>query len=179
MMIGVGGVRSPLDRGASDTSGTGSVPSSSSSHSCSNVQIPGYLQHQAAVRAAGIDEILIVAVNDGAVMAAWFQHQQLKGETLFQMMGDPTGALTRACGLELTDPGPRQNGLLGRSQRAALIVVHNVIRYVAVSAAPDDPAGDRDPSATCHEAILRVCREELRLPQLRNQRESTPAPHGS
>lgn len=141
------------------------------------MQIPGYLKHQNEVRDAGIDEIMIVSVNDGAVMAAWFQHQQLQGETMFQMMGDPTGAFTRACGLELTDPGPIQKGLIGRSQRAAMIVVKNMIRYIAVSAGPDDPAGDSDPSATCHEAIIRVCREELQLPTLRAEREKAMAPH--
>lgn len=152
------------------------VLSSFSIRSCSNVQIPGYLEHQNEVRDAGIDEIMIVSVNDGAVMAAWFQHQQLQGETMFQMMGDPTGDFTRACGLELLDPRPIQKGLIGRSQRAAMIVVQNIIRYVAVSAAPDDPAGDLDPSATCHEAIIRVCRDELQLPTQKKAEDIVATP---
>lgn len=127
------------------------------------MQVPGYLENQDALKEAGIDEVLIVSVNDGAVMRAWFYDQKLseKEGSIISMMGDPEGEFTRACGMELTDPGPRSNGLLGRSKRFAMLVVKNVVKYVAVSEAPGDPAGDNDPSATCHEAMLKVCKANL------------------
>jgi peroxiredoxin len=126
------------------------------------VQIPGYVQNQEALKDAGIDEILIVSVNDGAVMKAWFLDQKLNN-TMVQMMGDPFSEFTKACGIELRNDGPIQKGLIGRSKRVAIIVINNLVQYVAVSEAADDPAGDRDPSATCHEAIINVCKNELKL----------------
>jgi glutaredoxin/glutathione-dependent peroxiredoxin len=126
------------------------------------VQIPGYLQNQDAIKDAGIDEILIISVNDGAVMGAWFEQQKLQ-DSILQMMGDPTGQFTEACGIELTAPGPISKGLLGRSKRVAMIVVKNVVQYIAISESPDDPAGDNDPSATSHAAIIRVCTDVLKL----------------
>jgi peroxiredoxin len=113
---------------------------------------------------AGIDEVLIVSVNDGAVMKAWFNDQKLNN-TMIQMMGDPFSEFTRACGIELLDNGPIDKGLIGRSKRVALIVEKNIVRYVAVSEASDDPAGDNDPSATCHEAILDACKNVLQFSQ--------------
>jgi peroxiredoxin len=95
-------------------------------------------------------------------MRAWFNDQKLEGSIL-QMMGDPEGEFTKACGMELTHPGPRSKGLIGRSKRFALLVVKNIIKYVAVSEAPDDPAGDNDPSETCCEAMLQACSEILTL----------------
>ena len=35
------------------------------------MQIPGYLAAQDALKAQGIDEIVVYCVNDGAVMTAW------------------------------------------------------------------------------------------------------------
>lgn len=89
-------------------------------------------------------------------MRAWFNDQKLEG-SMMQMMGDPEGEFTRACGMELTDPGPRSKGLIGRSKRFAMLVVNNIVKFVAVSEAPGDPAGDEDPSATCYEAMLNAC----------------------
>jgi glutaredoxin/glutathione-dependent peroxiredoxin len=114
------------------------------------------------LKAAGIDDILVVSVNDGAVMSAWFEQQKLHNSML-QMMGDPTGEFIRACGIELLHPSPISNGLLGRSKRVAMVVVNNIVRYVAVSESPDDPAGDNDPSATSYEAIINVCTNVLKL----------------
>ena len=126
------------------------------------MQIPGYVQNQEALKDAGIDEILIVSVNDGAVMKAWFLDQKLNN-TMVQMMGDPFSEFTKACGIELLNDGPIQKGLIGRSKRVAMIVIQNIVQYVAVSESDDDPAGDNDPSATCHEAIIHVCQNVLKL----------------
>jgi peroxiredoxin 5 len=118
------------------------------------------------LKEAGIDEILIISVNDGAVMTAWFKDQQLNN-TMVQMMGDPFSEFTRACGIELVDDGPIKKGLIGRSKRVAMIVVKNIIQYISISESENDPAGDNDPSATCHEAIIDACKNVLQL----NKRE--------
>jgi len=117
------------------------------------VQVPGYLENQDALKEAGIDEVLVYCVNDGAVMDAWAENQGIKG-SMITFMGDPSGEFTRAVDMELTHPGPISVGIIGRCKRFAMHVVDNVVKYVAVSESEDDPAGDADPSATCHAAML-------------------------
>ena len=97
-------------------------------------------------------------------MNAWFENQKLHG-SMMQMMGDPFGEFTKACGIELIHPGPIGKGLIGRSKRVAMIVVKNIVQFVAISEFPDDPAGDNDPSETSHEAIIKVCVDFLKLNQ--------------
>jgi hypothetical protein len=69
------------------------------------------------------------------------------------------GALSSPSNQQLTDPRPQSNGLLGRLKRFAMIVAKNIVKYVAVSEAPNDPAGDDDPSATCYKAMLKAWKE--------------------
>lgn len=70
-------------------------------------------------------------------------------------LGDPTGSLTRDLDMELTHPGPvKGKGLIGRSKRFALYAVNGEVKYLSVSEAEDDPAGDNDPSATLAPAMM-------------------------
>jgi peroxiredoxin 5 len=90
-------------------------------------------------------------------MQAWAADQQgvlTKEGSIITFMGDPAGEFTKAVGMEMTHPGPIAVGIIGRCKRFAMIVVNNIVQYVAVSERPDDPAGDDDPSATCVEAML-------------------------
>lgn len=125
------------------------------------MQVPGYLKNQKILKEqAGIDEVLVLCVNDGAVMRGW--NEQLLKEyppddnNIVTFMGDPTGDFCKACGMLMNHPGPEELGLLGRSKRFALHVDKNIVQYVAVSEAEDDPAGDNDPSATCYDAMLQA-----------------------
>jgi len=70
------------------------------------------------------------------------------------LVGDPEGALTRALDVEMTHPGPASVGIIGRCKRFALYAVNGEVKYVAISEAEDDPAGDDNPSATLAPAIL-------------------------
>ena len=74
------------------------------------MQIPGYLEHQAALKAAGVDEVMVFCVN-GAVMTAW-QKDQGADESLLTFYGDPSGALAKALGMVLDHPGPQRKGCL-------------------------------------------------------------------
>ncbi len=78
-----------------------------------------------------------------------------------QMFGDPTGEFTKACGMEMTHPGPELVGLIGRSKRFAMHVVNNVVQYVAVSESENDPAGDADPEATCAPAMIEAIKKRM------------------
>lgn len=71
-------------------------------------------------------------------------------------LGDPEGVLTRKLEMELTHPGPASVGIVGRCKRFALYAVDGVVKYVAVSEADDDPAGDERPEATLAEAMLKA-----------------------
>jgi peroxiredoxin len=120
--------------------------------------LKGYRKNQDVIKAAGIDEVLIYCVNDGAVMKGWADRHEIEG-SMITMMGDPSGAFTKACGMELTDEGPIGKGLIGRCKRWAMYCDNNIIKYVAVSEAPDDPAGDNDPSTTLYDAMLEAIKD--------------------
>jgi 2-Cys peroxiredoxin 5 len=100
----------------------------------------------------------VYCVNDGAVMRAWGIDQKVEG-SMITFMGDPSGELTKALEMELTHPGPASVGIIGRSKRFGMYLDNSVVKYVAVSEGEDDPAGDTDPSATCHDAMLKAIKE--------------------
>jgi len=86
-------------------------------------------------------------------MAGWAKDQGTPG-TMVRLMADTRGELTGMLGVELNHPGPMS--VLGtmRCQRFAMIIDDCVIKTINVSAAPDDPAGDTDPSSSCVDNIL-------------------------
>ena len=120
----------------------------------STCQIPGYLAAQDALKAAGVEEVIVYCVNDAAVMGAWAIDQKTEGSML-KFFGDPTGAFTKACGMELIHPGPMGKGLLGRCKRFALYVVDGEVKFQSIAEDPEhDPAGDDFPEETLAEALL-------------------------
>ena len=128
----------------------------------STVQVPGYLLNQQALKETGIVEVLILCVNDGAVMRAWNKkllEEYPVQENMVTFMGDPAGEFARACGMLMDAQDPKDLGFVGRSRRYALHVENNIVRHVAVSEAENDPTGETDPSATCHEAIISAIRK--------------------
>ena len=117
------------------------------------MQIPGYLAAQGALRDAGIDEVMVFCVNDGAVMTAWSKDQGAD-DSLLTFYGDPTAKLTKALGMVLDHPGPMFKLGYPRSKRFAAYVVDGVVKAVEVSEKPDDPAGDDFPESSCVENML-------------------------
>jgi len=96
---------------------------------CSAQHVPGYVQHADALKAAGVDEIWCVSVNDAFVMGAWGRDQHTAGKV--RMMADGSADFTKATGLTL-DLGARGMGL--RSQRYSMLVVDGVVRTLNVEA---------------------------------------------
>jgi glutaredoxin/glutathione-dependent peroxiredoxin len=96
---------------------------------CSAQHVPGYVQQADALRAAGVDEIWCVSVNDAFVMGAWGRDQKTAGKV--RMMGDGSAAFTKATGLEL-DLTARGMGL--RSQRYSMLVVDGVVKTLNIEA---------------------------------------------
>ena len=84
---------------------------------CSAKHVPGYVEHFDAFKAAGVDEIWCVSVNDVFVMGAWAREQKTHGKV--RMLGDGSAAFAQATGLTL-DLTARGMGL--RSNRYSMLV---------------------------------------------------------
>ena len=96
---------------------------------CSAKHVPGYVDQAAALKAAGVDEIWCVSVNDAFVMGAWGRDQKTGGKV--RMMADGSAAFAQATGLTL-DLTARGMGL--RSNRYSMLVVDGVVRALNVEA---------------------------------------------
>jgi peroxiredoxin len=84
---------------------------------CSAQHVPGYLQKYAELKAAGVDEIWCVSVNDAFVMGAWARDQKSAGKV--RMLADGDAAFAKATGLTLDLTG---KGLGLRSNRYSMLV---------------------------------------------------------
>ena len=94
---------------------------------CSAKHVPGYLAHTDALKAAGVDEIWCIAVNDPFVMGAWGREQQAAGKV--RMLGDGSAAFTNALGLA-QDMSARGFGL--RSKRYSMLVDDGIVKTLNV-----------------------------------------------
>ena len=106
---------------------------------CSAKHVPGYVQKADALKAAGIDEIWCVSVNDAFVMGAWGRDQQTGGKV--RMMADGSAAFTQATGLTL-DLTARGMGL--RSTRYSMLVVDGVVKTLNVEGPGKFEVSDAD-----------------------------------
>ena len=84
---------------------------------CSAKHVPGYVESVDAFKAAGVDEIWCVSVNDAFVMGAWARDQKTDGKV--RMLADGSAAFAQATGLTL-DLTSRGMGL--RSNRYSMLV---------------------------------------------------------
>ncbi len=84
---------------------------------CSNQHVPSYLDNLAALKAAGVDEVWCVAVNDPFVMGAWARDRGTVGK--IRMLADGNAEFAKATGLTLDASGL---GLGLRSQRFSMLV---------------------------------------------------------
>ena len=96
---------------------------------CSAKHVPGYVQHAEAFKAAGVDEIWCLSVNDAFVMGAWGRDQHTAGKV--RMMADGSADFTKATGLTLDLSA---GGLGLRSQRYSMLVVGGVVKSLNVEA---------------------------------------------
>jgi glutaredoxin/glutathione-dependent peroxiredoxin len=94
---------------------------------CSAQHVPGYVQKAAELKAAGVDEIWCVSVNDAFVMGAWGRDQKTGGKV--RMMADGSGDFAKAAGLTL-DLTTRGMGV--RSQRYSMLVVDGVVKTLNI-----------------------------------------------
>jgi peroxiredoxin len=84
---------------------------------CSAKHVPGYVAHFEDFKAAGVDEIWCVSVNDAFVMGAWAREQHTGAKV--RMLADGSADFSKATGLTL-DLTSRGMGL--RSNRYSMLV---------------------------------------------------------
>ena len=84
---------------------------------CSAKHVPGYVEHFAELKAAGVDEIWCLSVNDAFVMGAWAREQKTGGKV--RMLADGSADFAKAIGLTL-DLTAKGMGL--RSNRYSMLV---------------------------------------------------------
>lgn len=106
---------------------------------CSNEQCPNYERLYDDFRAAGVDEVYCMAVNDAFVMYQWGQNLGLKK---VKLLPDGSGDFTRRMGM-LIDKSHLGFGL--RSWRYSMIVDDNVVSAWFEEPGINDDGTDYDP----------------------------------
>jgi peroxiredoxin len=106
---------------------------------CSAKHVPGYVEKADALKAAGVDEIWCLSVNDAFVMGAWGRDQKTGGKV--RMMADGSAEFTKAVGLTLDLTG-RGMGL--RSNRYSALIVDGVVKTLNVEAPGKFEVSDAD-----------------------------------
>ena len=106
---------------------------------CSAKHAPGYIDQVEAFKAAGVDEIWCVSVNDPFVMGAW--GRELKAAGKVRMMADGSAAFAKATGLTLD---LTEKGLGLRSQRYSLLAVNGVVKALNVEEGGGFKVSDAD-----------------------------------
>jgi len=96
---------------------------------CSAKHVPGYVQQFDEFKAAGVDEIWCVSVNDAFVMGAWAREQKTAGKV--RMLADGSADFAKATGLTL-DLTTRGMGL--RSNRYSMLVKDGKVAALNVEA---------------------------------------------
>ena len=96
---------------------------------CSAKHVPSYLQNYDAMKAAGVDEIWCLSVNDPFVMGAWARDQKTDGKV--RMLADGDAAFAKATGLTLDLTG---KGLGLRSNRSSMLVKDGKVATLNVEA---------------------------------------------
>ncbi|MEM0899222.1 MAG: peroxiredoxin [Pseudomonadota bacterium] len=110
---------------------------------CTLNHLPGYVENAEAIKAKGIDDLVVVAVNDPFVVGAWADQSGGRGKIHF--IADWDAAFTKEIGMDI-DLGVA--GLGVRSKRYSMIVDDGIVKTLNV----EDNPGDADISGAA--AIL-------------------------
>ena len=89
---------------------------------CHNAHIPQFVANAAALKAKGVDRIVVMAVNDHHVMKVW--GESLGGAGKIDFVADGAGNYTRALGLEVDMSA---TGLGKRCKRFSALVKDGIV----------------------------------------------------
>lgn len=123
---------------------------------CSAYQLPGFEENYDEFTALGIDAIYCLSVNDGFVMNAWEQDQNIQK---VKLIPDGNAYFTRSMGMLVRKSNL---GFGDRSWRYAMVVDNGVIEKLFVEDGMCDNA-DTDPyEASSPEAVLEYVKSTVR-----------------
>lgn len=94
---------------------------------CSGIHLPGFIARHEQLKAAGIERVMCVAVNDVFVMNAWGEIHEVEDRIL--MVADGNAEFAQAVGLDVDASG---GGMGIRSRRYAMIVDNNEVQWLGV-----------------------------------------------
>jgi thioredoxin-dependent peroxiredoxin len=124
---------------------------------CSAYQLPGFEEKYDEFKALGIDEIYCISVNDGFVMNAWAQDQNIKN---VKLIPDGNAYFTRSMGMLVNKSNL---GFGDRSWRYAVVVDNGIIEKLFIEDGIRDNA-DTDPyEATTPENVLDYVKSSLKV----------------
>ena len=98
---------------------------------CHRSHMPGFVDNADALRAKGVDEIAVIAVNDPHVMKAWREASDARGKVTF--LADGSADYARALGLDLDASG---FGMGTRSRRFSMLVEDGTVKELSVEDSP-------------------------------------------
>jgi glutaredoxin-like protein len=110
---------------------------------CSSQHLPQYEELAPDLRAAGIDEIVCISVNDPYVLAEWGAQQQLRE---VQLLSDGNGEFSEAMGMLIDH---RDLGMALRSRRYSMVVRDGRIEKIFA-----EPEQDGDPYSVSDAATM-------------------------
>ena len=123
---------------------------------CSAYQLPGFEEKYEEFTALGIDAIYCVSVNDGFVMNAWAQDQNIEK---VKLIPDGNAYFTRSMGYFVSKSNL---GFGDRSWRYAAVVDNGIIEKLFVEDGQRDNA-DTDPyEASTPEAVFEYVKSSVR-----------------
>ena len=123
---------------------------------CSAYQLPGFEEKFEDFIGSGIDDIYCISVNDGFVMNAWGQDQNIKN---VKLIPDGNAYFTRSMGMLVTKSNL---GFGNRSWRYAAVVDNGIIEKLFVEVGQRDNA-DTDPyETTTPEVVLDYVKSNVR-----------------
>ena len=106
---------------------------------CSAKHVPGYVAKADELKAAGVDEIWCVSVNDAFVMGAWARDQHTAGKV--RMLADGSADFAKATGLTL-DLTARGMGV--RANRFSMLVKDGVVKTLNIEGPGKFEVSDAD-----------------------------------
>ena len=98
---------------------------------CTTAHIPSFIRTADAFRAKGFEEIICLSVNDPFVLKAWGESTGATKAGI-SLVGDADGSFTKGLGMDFTAP---HLGLVGRSNRYALVIEDGVISHANIDEA--------------------------------------------
>lgn len=123
---------------------------------CSAYQLPGFEERYDDFLSLGIDDIYCISVNDGFVMNAWAQDQNIKN---VKLIPDGNAYFTRSMGQLVAKTNL---GFGERSWRYAAVVDNGIIEAIFEEPGKSDNASEDPYIATTPEVIYEYVKSKVR-----------------